>query len=205
MEASLKRDIDKVTRQLRGIARDQIPFATSLALNQVAKDGQRRAQRQMRLDLDRPTPFTVRGVRHLRSNKRNLYAEVYIQPDQAEYLKYQIRGGRRTPRNKAIKVPVQIKLNKYGNIPRTKINTLLKSGKVFIASKYDNNPRTKHLQPGIYRRVAKGEQVQLLVAFENEAQYTKRYDFELTVIREVKARITPAMRQAINRALATAK
>lgn len=196
MEANLKRDIDKVTKQLKSIARDQIPFATSLALNQVAADGQRRAQRQMRLDLDRPTRFTIQGVATKRSNKRNLYAEVFIKEIQADYLKYQIYGGVRQPKKRAIVVPVQVKLNRYGNIPRRKIQALLQRDDVFVLR---NSSKA-----GIYQRMKSGKLKQL-IAFEQTASYDRQFDFHGIVIREVRARIQPAMRAAINRALSTAK
>lgn len=196
MDPSLKRDIEQVTKQLRGLAREQIPFATSLALNQVAQDGQRRAQRQMRLLLDRPTPFTIRGVRTKRSNKRNLYAEVYLQEIQGDYLKFAIKGGSRQPKGRAIVVPVKLKLNKYGNIPRRKIKALLQRKDTFVLS---NSSKA-----GIYQRTRTGK-LEMLIAFEPAASYEPRFPFHDIVIREAKVRIGPAMRTAINKALSSAR
>lgn len=196
MDASLKHDIDKVTRQLKGLAKNQIPFATSLALNQVAQDSQRRAQRRLRTDIDRPTPFTIRGIKAKRSNKHNLYAEVFIQDIQAEYLKYAIKGGTRSPKKRAIVVPVDLKLNKYGNIPRRKIKTLLQRKDVFV--------KNNSSHAGIYQRTKSGK-LKMLVAFENTATYEPRWPFYDIVMLEAKVRIKPAMRAALNRALSSAK
>lgn len=196
MDPSLKRDIDQVTKQLKGFEKKQIPFATSVALNQVAKFGQRRAQRRMRTDLNRPTPFTIRGIRTKRSTKSNLYAEVFIQEIQAEYLKFAIKGGSRKPKGRAVVVPVNLKLNKYGNIPRRKIKSLLTRDDVFVIRNSSN--------AGIYQRTRSGK-LKMLVAFESTASYERRWPFEDIVIREVKSTIGSAMRTALNRALSSAK
>ena len=49
--------------------------------------------------LDRPTPFTVRGIRWQRANKADyargaLHSRVYIMDKQAEYLRLQIEAVR---------------------------------------------------------------------------------------------------------------
>lgn len=196
MQTSLSKDISKLTSKLDDLGRKQLPFATSLALNEVAKNAQQRAQRRMRTDLDRPTPFTIRGVRVRRSSKTKLQAEVYIQEIQAEYLQYAVKGGKRRPAKRALVVPVKLKLNKYGNIPRRKIQTLLSRDDVFVVRDSD--------KAGIYQRMKSGK-LKMLVAFESSADYERRWPFFDIVIKEAKKRIEPAMRAALARAIATAK
>ena len=49
--------------------------------------------------------------------KTGLHSRVYLMPTQAEYLRYQIEGGTRTPKGTAIAVPTSnVKLNRYGNL-----------------------------------------------------------------------------------------
>lgn len=196
MQSDLSKDISKLTSKLDSLGRKQLPYATSLALNQVATDAQRRAQRTMRTDLDKPTPFTIRGVRVRRSSKTRLTAEVYIQEIQASYLKYAVRGGQRRPAKRALVVPVKLKLNKYGNIPRKKIQTLLARDDVFVVR--------DSAKAGIYQRMKSGK-LKMLVAFEPSANYERRWPFFEITIKEAKKRIEPAMRAALFKALSTAK
>ena len=69
--------------------------------------------------LDKPTPFTKRGVRVLRyANKAKLEATVGFMAAQAKYMELQIAGGTRQPGRAGLKIPAAIQLNQYGNIPR---------------------------------------------------------------------------------------
>lgn len=196
MASELSKDISKLTKNLSDLEKKQIPFSTSLALNQVAQDAQRRAQRRLRIDLDRPTPFTIRGIGVSRSSKRKLQSAVFIKDIQADYLKYAIFGGTRRPANRAITVPVKARLNKFGNIPRKKIQSLLTRSDVFVVR--DSQ------KAGIYQRMKSGK-LKMLIAFESTAVYKRRYDFKDIVVIEANKRITPAMRQALKKALSTMK
>ena len=72
--------------------------------------------------LDRPAPFTVRGIHWQWANEADyargrLHSLVYIMDKQAEYLRLQIEGGTRTPSGRAIAVPTSnVELNKYGTL-----------------------------------------------------------------------------------------
>ena len=196
MDLGLRRDLDKVIGNLNRFERKQLPFATSLALNTVAADAQKRSQRRMRIDLDKPTRFTLQGVAVKRSTKRKLESAVYIKEIQAEYLKYQVEGGTRRPKNRAIVVPVKVRLNKFGNIPRRKIKALLTRDDVFVVR--------ESKAAGIYQRMKSGK-LKMLVAFEPKADYEKRFPFGDIVIKEAQTRMAPALRQSLRRALSTAK
>ena len=73
-------------------------------------------QRMMVRQLDRPTPFTIKGVRWQGANKSDfktgrLHSRVYLMPTQAEFLRFQIEGGTRTPKGTAIQcLPVTLGL-----------------------------------------------------------------------------------------------
>lgn len=196
MQISIESELKRFEKDLTEIEKKQIPFATSVALNNTAVEAQKEAQRQMGKRLDRPTPFTKKGVRVKRSSKRNLQASVFIQDIQAEYLKYAIDGGTRKPKGRAIPVPQQIRLNKYGNMPRNKIRSLLAREDVFVI----NNDESA----GIYQRMKNGT-FKLLASFHSEAKYKKRYPFEDIVYKEAGKRFKPFMAQSLNKALATAK
>jgi hypothetical protein len=84
--------------------------------------------------LDRPTPFTFKGIKWQSARKAdfivgNWYSRVYIMDKQARYLSYQIPGGTRRPTGTSIPVPTRnLKLNKYGNMigGKSRIKRLLK-------------------------------------------------------------------------------
>ena len=83
-----------------------MPFAAALGLSMTAKKVAKVEQRMMVRELDRPTPFTIKGVRCQGASKNDfktgLRSRVYLMPTQAEYLRYQIEGGTRTPKGTAI-------------------------------------------------------------------------------------------------------
>lgn len=196
MAGSFHVDMQRLTKKLSNLEKQQLPFAASLALNQLAVLGQKAAQRGMKQHLDKPTPFTIRGVRVIRSSKRKLISAVFIQNIQAEYLKYQIHGGTRMPKGRAIVVPVQQRLNQYGNLPRGKIKNLLARQDVFTRS---NRP-----DAGIFQR-KRGGRLKMLISFKSQARYNKRFPYEQIVIKEVKRYTEPAFRQAMAKAIATAR
>ena len=98
MQISVKSDVDKALKSMRGLQRKQMPFAAALGLSMTAKKVAKVEQRMMVRKLDRPTPFTIKGVRWQGASKNDfktgrLHSRVYLMPTQAEYLRYQIEGG----------------------------------------------------------------------------------------------------------------
>ena len=122
MQISVKSDVDKALKSMSRLHKKQVPFAAALGLSMTAKKVAKVEQRMMVRKLDRPTPFTIKGVRWERADKKDfatgrLHSRVYLMPTQAEYLRFQIEGGTRTPRGTAIAVPTSnVKLNRYGNL-----------------------------------------------------------------------------------------
>ena len=131
--------------QLGRFARDQVPFATALALTRTAQFVQRKMGEEIDRVFDRPKPYT-KGATYVRpATKANLSAEVKIK-DQAfksappiKWLAAEIYGGPR--RHKAFEnllvsrgvmppgmfvVPTRAApLDGYGNIQPSEINRML--------------------------------------------------------------------------------
>ena len=174
-QATVQVDSEALARAMHKLVHDQTPFATALALNDTAFDAKAALQREMERSLDRPTPFTKRGVFTARATKAKQESAVGIMPRQSEYLKFQIKGGTRRPNRKAIPVPVNTRLNQYGNMPRRAVGRLIARPDTFIAT--PKAPRTAHLPPGIYQRFGASRNgkaarpPKLLVAFERTADY----------------------------------
>lgn len=194
-------------RQMSDFARSQLPFATALALNDTAAEVKDAEETEVEKALDRPTPFTRRGLFVSRASKRKLTAIVGFKDTQAAYLAFQVAGGHRAPKGRAILVPVGQRLNKYGNMPRSAVARMLKRPDVFVASQSD--PRTKHLRPGIYQRNSKkgrrGAAPNLLVAFEDGAKYRPRLRFDHVAERRASAMFERKFMHRLEQALATAR
>jgi hypothetical protein len=195
IKISVKVDIDRATQWLTSLQREQIPFAQAKALTKTAQDAAAELQAQLPIDLDKPTPFTQRAFGVERATKASPTAVVFIKDAQWQYLQYQVKGGTRYPKRKAVVEPVNLTLNQYGNIPRNKLRQLLAKKDVF-AGKVDG-------APGIYQRVKGG--VKLLIAFASQAQYKRRFDFQGIVHRVVKAKFKANFDQALREALRTAR
>lgn len=96
-------------------ATKQVRYAAAQALTAAAKDYAKIAPQVMRQTLDRPMPFTQRGVRSRGANSSNLQAAVYILPIQSRYLRPQIEGGSESGEKP---YPFKSAENVYGNLPR---------------------------------------------------------------------------------------
>ena len=139
MQISVKSDVEKALKGMSRLHKKQMPFAAALGLSMTAKKVAKVEQRMMVRELVRPTPFTIKGVRWQGASKNDfktgrLHSRVYLMPTQAEYLRYQIEGGTRTPKGRAIAVPTSnVKLNRYGNLAggQGRIKRLLAKKNVF--------------------------------------------------------------------------
>lgn len=202
---SISSDLDRLAQWARRIGSDQLPFATTLALTRTAKDAADALTAAMPHELDRPTPFTQKAWAFQRASKTDLTARVFAKDAQAKYLQYQVFGGNRAPTNVALKLPAQIKLNEFGNIPRAEIKRLIqlaqegkrltrvRGARLGISSKLDlfyGDPGNG-MPPGIFKRVQQGSVHHLvpIVLFPHiVAHYTPRIPMRATVERVVRAR-----------------
>jgi len=217
MQISVKSDVDKALKSMKGLQRKKMPFAAALGLTMTAKKVAKVEQRMMVRKLDRLTPFTIKGVRWQGANKSDfktgrLHSRVYLMPTQAEYLRFQIEGGTRTPKGTAIAVPTRnVKLNRYGNLAggQGRIKRLLAKKNVFQG--------TINGVTGVWQRPKRGKRsrggsgtigqsgLKLLVAYESSTQYQPRFDFYGIAERSVRTNIAKEMDKAIARALRSAK
>lgn len=210
----------------------QISFATSVALNGTGKAVVDAMPSEIERKFDRPTPFTKRGVRILKyANKSDLSATVGFMDAQAKYMQYQIDGGDRQPGPRGIKLPGNITLNSFGNIPRGVIDQLkeaAKSGKLSRAigkrigahgdrrkgsepvelflgtprgGRWDNAPM------GIWRRIpGKPGKLVPVVLFENKpAHYKPKFDFGSKAVEIVHREWNRQAQRALDYALRTAR
>jgi len=182
MQLSVHANTKELTKQLNRIQRKQIPFATMNALNSVAFDAQSYVKKSLPRRLDRPTKGLISSVQvEQTKDKYNPVVRVGFaglgfrntkwNESPAEIMRRHMKGGTRTPSGRAIPVPIlkNIKVNKFGNLPKTKIRTLLAKSDRYFSGK------PKGRDAGVYERIKptkkKPGKLKMLVSWEQSTQY----------------------------------
>lgn len=198
----------------------QFPFAVAKALTDTVRE----VARELPTELDQAfeggaVPFTRNAFFTERATKDRLVATIGIKDKQAEYLRYQIRGGSRSPKRKALRLPSEVGLTAQGNLPAGLIAQLVRraqAGKratktqaarfgvsqeldLFYGEPGDGRPA------GIYKRVVRTstqhQLVPLVVFPKQTARYEPRFDFE----GEARARVLRKLPGNLRRAWAVAQ
>lgn len=121
-------DIQALMATLSDLEKRQLPFAVQTALNLTADELRTAYQREMRDSFDRPTPYTLRGVRVRYATKKSMDAEVRLQDAggrnrPSQYLRPEVEGGPR--RMKAYEIQLgrrytvpgkEMARDRYGNL-----------------------------------------------------------------------------------------
>lgn len=148
------------------------------SINDMAERARLKVVEAMPAYLDKPTPFTLRGigVRKAKPGAQRPEVEVDVLPQQARYLQYQILGGVRvagdyaTTRLGPIVPGPDAPRNAYGTLPRGYIKRMLTQPDV----------RWVHLQrgkPPALIRHRKGRKVEILALIIEAAHYKPRFPF----------------------------
>ena len=214
---SIKSNIDEFQKDLDRAAKTQIPYATSLALNILARAVIAGEVEEIEKDFPTATPFTKRGFGYIPATKSNPFTTVFVKDAQETYLEPYTDGGQSVPtKGGAMVVPVKIPVNAYGNIPYRKIQTLLgkvagKKGKpsVFYTSKSDPRFHGARAYSGVFERVQygvgkRGGALTHLVTLARIADpwtVKQHFAFEQRAIETVERNVQDAMEQALLRAL----
>jgi hypothetical protein len=207
--------------RLLGALAGQLPFATSKAINETAKDFQKVQRRHMlEAFVVRRRTFVERSVKIKPfANKRRLEATVSIDPPggkaRADILAKFERTGRKRPRSgKHVAVPIAVRRGKTGVISRrqrpkafgfrthrTRTGRLQLKGqrRTFIL-------RGSHT-PGIYQRVGRGRgsRIRLLYTFKRSVPIDARLRFIENARRTINKRFVPNFRAALQHAIRTAR
>lgn len=207
-----------------GNLQKQVRFATAKALTRTAQAVQRAIPAALERDLDRPNQFTKQGTFIIPARRDKLEAVIGFKDRQARYMRLQIEGGSRTPTARGIKLPGNVTLDQYGNIPRGVIAKLIASARTgkygaAVKKRLGINARGKapsdlslfygqpkgrpDLPVGIYRRMPNGI-IPVIVFSQKAAKYRPRFKFrELaervvrdTFASEFDAALADAMRSA---------
>jgi hypothetical protein len=214
---SVKPDLQAFYRSLDLLQKKQLPFATALALNAVARQAVTAERAAMKSSLDRPSPFTLRGVTMLPARKDSPTAWVYILPIQARYLAPSIVGGAQVlNQNRAVLAPKNVRLDAYGNVPRGLLAALKARPDIFIGEVTFADGRKVNgvwqLPPGERKGGRTGRGItggrrkgwKLLIRFADPSDIKPRYPWGEATGQAVKA-FPAELRNAMARAMATAR
>lgn len=196
MQISFESNLRQVERDLSDVARRQVPFATSLALNDLVQEIQKEETERLDRVLDRPTPFTRKAYAVRRSTKASLAARVYAKPIQAAYLATLEEGGTKTPKGRALVLPQRLRVNAYGNLPKGTIRRQLSAPATFSGT-----PKGGRGGPGIYKR-QRGRLIKL-ISYTARARYAPRLGFHRSAERIALARFPALFEAALVRAFAS--
>lgn len=215
MNINIASNIASVTRFLSDVHKKQIPFAMANTLNDLAFKARKPALPDAadKTFQGGATPFTKRGFFVKKAKKTNLVAEVFIGDKQMDYMKFQVKGGTRFPKRKALMISTDAtKLNKYGNItPATYAKLINDSTKYFAGIP---KGRTGAQYEGIWERYGRsrrnpgGQRIRMVARYVDKAQYRPLFPFGDTVKGVVFAQtggVTDIFRKRLNQALRTAK
>lgn len=213
--ATLK-DLSEQLRQLQ----KQIPFATAQALTSVARQIEAAERKALQRQLENPTPFTVNSVSSQGARKDNLTARVFVRDRAASYLEPYEIGGQHKLNGQALLNPKNVKLNKYGNLPRNKMAQLKSRNDVFIGEVEGVNGVWKRKKPkkikkgkkrakrspnGTRRERKKQPAPKLLIRFGDALPVTQKLGYMDRAQTMAKALLPAALSNAISQALKTAK
>lgn len=212
-------DLNDLSRQLRQLQK-QIPFATAKALTEVARKIEAAERTAFQRHLDNPTPFTVKAVGSVGARKDNLRAKVFVRDTAAAYLEPFEFGGQHKLNGQALLNPKNIKLNKFGNLPRTKMATLKAKPNVFIGKVGDvngvwqrRNPkknkkekkRAKRSPNGTRKERQKKPAPKLLIRFGNALPVSPMLGYMDRANAMATALMPSALSKAIAESISTAK
>ena len=231
MHISVQQETKELTKYLI-LRRNQIPFATSVALNDVAFDARSYTQKSLPRRFDRPTKGMKSSVQVEKSNKKKLVATVGFaglgfkrspwEESSAEIMKRHIKGGTRMPKGARLRIPSDtkgggIKLNVHGNLHNRKAKIAKMIGKSdqffegipkgdFSAKDrgiWERTPANSARKPN-KKYKASGKIVQR-IAYEPFTNYSKSYPFEKIVQLAVNKNYKKRFDRALTKALRSAK
>ena len=146
---NIKVDSRAVERGLNDLMRKQIPFAKAQAINAVAECVRAAEQANLKETFRSPSPFTVNSVAVRKATKSNPVATVFVKPIAAKYLLPFENGGVHQLPGRALLNPKNVRLNRYGQLPRGMVAKLKGMPDVFIGAVKTKDGQTVN---GIWQR-----------------------------------------------------
>ena len=211
--------------------RDQLPFASSKAINDTAFNkqgtGVRTALNKGTLGaFYKPTKFTQKAFKVKKSTKRNLVAHIFAideeGKDRARYLRFGVEGGQRPPKgferyfaglpndgtipaNSFFMPTSLVKTDASGNITRATLKRITSGINASARGGFFiGTPANSNKPPGVYRR-SREQLHTYFVATTNKPNYTGRFNIEAIAGKVVQRRFNEYFNKAMKKAIETRK
>lgn len=216
---TIDQDLKRFDRFLNN-NRKQLPFATSVALNNTGFDIRNAFNKGTLSAFNKPTRFTQKAFLTTKSKKTNLVVHVFAKDkegsDAARYLRFGVKGGTRPAKGyerffsglpndgtvDAYFIPSQIKVDGFGNVTRAnlkKVSAAVQNNKAFIGT-----PRNSSRPAGIYER--DGDRlITRFVSVSSRPTYTGRFNLQVIGDKVINRRLNQHFNKAMQKAIATAK
>lgn len=214
MRIEVKTNIKELTRGLTSIQKEQIPFAASQTINQLAFEISKKVlpKKTQEVFAGGATAFTQKAFNYTKSTKKTLIARVFIDEKRESYMKFMIAGGTRTPNKRAILVATDSsKVNKFGNIPRGTIQQMIDDKSKF----FKGVPKGRQGQQyeGIWERYGRstkagGKRIRMVGRYTGEAQYKPLFmfaDYAQNIVFARQGGFNERFKANLERALANAR
>lgn len=227
LSINVSRDLDRQARVVAASLQKQVAFANALALNSVGADVMAAEKQNIRAVLEHPKPFTQNSLGIRKATKSNPVVTVFMKDITAKYLAPYEAGGVHELPGKALLNPKDIKLDQYGQLPKSTLARLKARPDIFIGpvktkagivngvwQRYTDKRRVSLLNSkgkrlrGLNAAVSdvhpKGR-LKLLIRFGDALPVRKQLRFGTTAKQIVDAKLAPAFADAMARAAATAR
>lgn len=192
-------DIKAAVRSLSRLQRRQVPFAASVALNDVAFDTRTHIITRIwpnSFPQARNRRFPAALFRVRKSHKRRLRAEVFQALDR-DYVDIHVTGGTRTPkRGRHLAVPVQARATASGRIRSADLPRNLRGG--FVADMRGRGP-------ALWAPQGRSGRLRLMYVLKTAVPNRARFPFVRLGERFAATRWPLAFERAMRRALRTAR
>lgn len=227
LKLNVKRDLDRQAKDIAASVGKQVDFAKAQALNAVGRLVKSAEQANIKSVFDSPKPFTQNSLGMRGATKNNPVVVVFMKDITAKYLEpYEAGGVHRLP-GKALLNPKDIKLDQYGQLPRTVMAKLKARPDIYIGpvktkggvvngvwQRFTNvkrvtllNSKGKRLR-GLNKATSDakpGGQLKLLIRFGDALPVKKQLRYGATAKQIVDANLAREFGKAMAQAIATAK
>jgi hypothetical protein len=133
VQINISADIKKITQNLSALVQKQIPYATAVAVNNIAKRVKDLEKNVIKTTFPTATPFTLNSVYQTFAKKGNPTATIDLRPIAAQYLSpFEIGGKHDLGTKKGLLTPILQPVNQYGNLPQRTMASLTSRSDIFI-------------------------------------------------------------------------
>ncbi|ANN70901.1 hypothetical protein [Bordetella bronchialis] len=151
LDVKITSNMKDVMRRIDAFTARQLPFALAQGINTTAARVQAAETENIKATFKNPTPFTQKSVGVSKARKSSPVATIYVKKIAAAYLQPYEDGGVHKLNSRALLNPKDIRLNSYGQLPRSALGRLKARPDVFIGAIRARGGQSVN---GVWQRVA---------------------------------------------------